>query len=208
MANVNEMFDKVTGEQSYFKPGNKKTITPLSKGEYLGHITEVNSKILGVQDKYKARLYTYTVIVADENKTQKYTYNGIDGKPVETDGAAYIGKKFLGRLWRFLEPTENDDFESNSSGNSGYLRFCQTIGVECPRETKNIDGQDVEVQLLPNLASEDMLGQPVTAFVDLGKPFKNKDGETKQYWDCKFCKKWEGGIKKTITGDKADDIPF
>ena len=127
MANVNEMFDKVTGEQSYFKPGNKKTITPLSKGEYLGHITEVNSKILDVQGKYKARLYTYTVVVADENKTQKYTYNGIDGKPVETDGAAYIGKKFLGRLWRFLEPTENDDFESWTDDSSEPLIFIHIL---------------------------------------------------------------------------------
>ena len=53
-----------------------------------------------------------------------------------------------------------------------------------------------------------MLGQPRTAFVALGKPWTDKSGKTKQYFDCKFCKKWEGGKKKVISGGKKDDIPF
>ena len=69
-----------------------------------------------------------------------------------------------------------------------YLRFCETIGVSCPKEVKNINGQDIEVQILPSLVSEDMLGQPITAFVALGKPWTDKSGKTKQYFDCKFCK--------------------
>ena len=208
MADVNEMFDEVTGEQSFFTPKDKKENVPFTKGEYLGHITKAESKVLDVQGKYKARLYSFTFEVDDANKSQTFTYEDITGNPKETDGSVYVGKIFFGRVWRFLEPKEGDDFESNSSGNNGYLRFCETIGIECPKETKNIDGQDIEVQLLPNLSSNDLLGQPVTAVVDLGKPWTNKEGERKQYYECKFCKTWKDGKKKTITGGKSDAIPF
>ena len=195
MAEVNDMFDEITKEQSYYKAGTKKEITPFAKGEYLGHITKVR--------------YNYTFVVAPENKDKDFTYVGIDGKGVHTKGAAYVGKQFFGTLWRFLEPTEKDTFESNSSGNSSYLRFCETIGVDCPRETKNIDGQEVEIQILPSLSEDDILGKPVTGFVDLGKPWTNREGKKVQYWDCKFCKKWEGGKKLNIAGGKKnDEIPF
>ena len=132
----------------------------------------------------------------------------IKGDSQATKGNVYVGKKFLGKLWRFLEPTEKDTFESNSTGNTSYLRFCETIGIDCPIEKRNIGGEDVEVQILPNLSTEDFLGQPVTAVVDLGRPWTNKEGERKQYWDCKFCKKWENGKKKNITGVMKDDIQF
>ena len=125
-----------------------------------------------------------------------------------TKGHVYIGKKFKGKLWRFLEPSKDDTFESNPTGNAGYLRFCETIGVECPTETKTIDGEDVEVQLLPELSADMMLGQPVCAFVDKGRPFKNKEGETKVYWDVKFCKKWVGGTKKEISAKSGSELPF
>ena len=89
------------------------------------------------------------------------------------------------------------------------MRFCETIGVDCPRETKNIDGQEVEIQILPSLSEDDILGKPVTGFVDLGKPWTNREGKKVQYWDCKFCKKWEGGKKLNIAGGKKnDEIPF
>ena len=62
MADVNEMFSKVTGEQSFFSKSKKKEFTPVAKGEYFGHIVEVESKILDVkQGKYKARLYSFVV---------------------------------------------------------------------------------------------------------------------------------------------------
>ena len=46
------------------------------------------------------------------------------------------------------------------------------------------------------------------AFVDKGRPFKNKEGETKQYFDCKFCKKWEDGKKRDISSGGSNEIPF
>ena len=207
MADVNDMFNDITKEQSYYKAGAKKEVVQFAKGEYLCHITSVKSKVVDVQNKYKARLYSYTVEVAEENKDMDFTYIGIDGKGKITKGDVYIGKKFLGKLWRFLEPTDKDDFESHSTGNNNYLRFCETIGVDCPKETKNIGGEDIEVQIRPSCSSEDFLGRPVTAGVDLGKPWTDKQGKRRQYWDCKFCKKWEGGKKKKISGGN-DEIPF
>jgi|TARA_Y100000593_G_scaffold88043_1_gene169617 hypothetical protein len=208
MANVNDMFNEVTKEQSFYQKGAKKTFTPFTKGEYFGHITEVDSKILDVKGgQYKARLYTFTVTVDDENAKKTFHYEGIDGKMVETDGKPYVGKTFKGKLWRFLEPAKDDTFESNTSGNKGYLKFCETIGVECPTETRTINGEDVEVQILPTLSPENMLGQPVIAFVDKGREFTNKRGERTFFWDCKFCKKWEGGVKKEISND-GSGLPF
>tara|TARA_Y100000310_G_C20330575_1_gene645056 strand:- start:75 stop:701 length:627 start_codon:yes stop_codon:yes gene_type:complete len=208
MANVNDMFNEVTKEQSFYRKGKKKEFTPFAKGEYLGHITEVDSRVVDVKGgKYKARLYTYTVEVANENKTKSFNYEGIDGKPVATKGDVYIGCKFRGKLWRFLEPGKDDTFESNQSGNTGYLKFCEVIGLECPKETRKIDGEDIEVQLLPNVTPDVMLGHPVTAVVDKGRPFTDKEGKQRQYWDCKFCKEWKGGKKKEITKD-GSGLPF
>ena len=207
MADVNDMFNDITKEQSYYKAGAKKEVTQFAKGEYLCHIVAVKSKIVDVQNKYKARVYSYTVEVANENKDMDFTIIDIDGKPKAVKGDGYVGKKFFGTLWRFLEPTDKDTFESNSTGNTNYLRFCETIGVKCPKETKTIGGEDIEVQILPSLSEDDFLGQPVTSVVDLGKPWTDKEGKRRQYWECKFCKKWESGKKKTISGG-SNEIPF
>ena len=209
MAEVNDMFNEITKEQSFYTKGRKSNFVPFAKGDYWGHITEVDSKVLDVKGgQYKARLYTYTFLASTDNKDLDFQYEDIDGKMLTTKGHVYIGKKFKGKLWRFLEPSKDDTFESNPTGNAGYLRFCETIGVECPTETKTIDGEDVEVQLLPELSADMMLGQPVCAFVDKGRPFKNKEGETKVYWDVKFCKKWVGGTKKEISAKSGSDLPF
>ena len=209
MAEVNDMFNEITKEQSFYTKGRKTKFVPFAKGDYWGHITEVDSKVLDVKGgQYKARLYTYTFVASTDNKDLDFQYEDIDGKMLTTKGHVYIGKKFKGKLWRFLEPSKGDTFESNPTGNAGYLRFCETIGVECPTETKTIDAEDVEVQLLPELSADMMLGQPVCAFVDKGRPFKNKEGETKVYWDVKFCKKWVGGTKKEISAKSGSDLPF
>ena len=212
MAEVNDMFDSVTKEQSFFVPGKKKEKkewTPYAKGVYLGHIVECDSKIVDVKKgEHKARLYTYVFQVAEENKELSFMFKNITGNMEETKGDAYIGGKFRGKLWRFLEPGEKDTFKSHSDGNSGYLRFCETIGLECPVGTRNINGEDVEVQLLPELSSSDMLGKSCKAMVDLGRPWTNKDGERKQYWDAKYVMKWDEGKDKVISEADSDEIPF
>ena len=210
MAEVNDVFDSVTKEQSFFVPGKKakKEFKPYAKGEYFGHIIECDSRVVDVKKgEHKARLYTFVFQVAQENETKTFEFKNIKGEMEKTKGDCYVGAKFRGKLWRFLEPGKDDTFTSNSEGNTGYMRFCQTIGVKCPVEKREINGEEIEVQLLPNLSASDMLGKPAIAVVDLGRPFVNKDGETKQYWDAKFLKKWEDGKDIVIDG-VSDAIPF
>ena len=51
MAEVNDVFDKITDEQSFFDPtkAKKKEETkkwePIREGDYLGHITDVETRI-------------------------------------------------------------------------------------------------------------------------------------------------------------------
>ena len=44
--------------------------------------------------------------------------------------------------------------------------------------------------------------------VDLGRPWTNKDGERKQYWDAKYIMKWDSGKDKVISEADSDEIPF
>ena len=76
MAEVNDMFDDITKEQSFFNPNSdksKKKYIPLVKGEYFGHIVEVTTKILDVKGgKYKARLYNYIAQLYVQNNKRMF----------------------------------------------------------------------------------------------------------------------------------------
>jgi len=211
MADINETFDDITGEQSFFIPGKKKErkdYKPFAKGEYFGHIVECETKIVDVRGgKHKARLYTYVFEASEENKDTTFRFKNMSGDMEETKGDCYVGSKFRGKLWRFLEPTKKDTFESNPEGNSGYLKFCESMGIECPVEKRVVDGNEIEVHLLPNLDVGDMLGKPGIAFVDLGRPWTNDKGETKRYWDAKWINRWADGKERVING-ASDEIPF
>ena len=122
MAEVNDVFDSVTKEQSFFVPGKKekKEFKPYAKGEYFGHIVECDSKVVDVKKgEHKARLYTFVFQAAQENETKTFEFKNIEGKMEETKGDCYVGAKFRGKLWRFLEPGKDDTFTSNSEGNTG-----------------------------------------------------------------------------------------
>ena len=216
MADVNEVFSKVTAEKSYYDPTKNKTKEfsekwiPYSEGDYLGHITEVDSIVVDVKrdGNFRARLYTYTIIVAPENNIMQYKYRDIKGDEKVRDGSCYSGRKIKGKLWRFLEPQEGDTFDSNSGGNKNFMRFCETIGVETLTEKKKVDGKEVELKMLPNLTTEDMINKPVCAFVAKGRPYKDKHGKTRSYYDAKFIKEWKEGKKKEVGRIKEDEIPF
>ena len=215
MADVNNMFDdldKQKKETSFYVPtpdGEKDVkgfFTPMVEGEYFGHIVKVESRIIDVKKtgNFRARLYKYQVEVADENKSNKYTFTNINGEEQETDGSVYKGKVFRGDLWRFLDPQKDDDFDSNPNGNKKYLYFCEAIGLKCKKEKRKINGEDVEVLSLPSITEDDILGKPVVAVVKKGRPFTNKEGKTRTYYDCKWIKRWENGKAKEV----GDEIPF
>ena len=80
--------------------------------------------------------------------------------------------------------------------------FCQTLGKEIPRKVVQLNGQDVEVQVLPQLMADDINGMPAIAVIDKGKPYKNKEGQERTPYEVKYVKQWQDGVKKDA------DIPF
>ena len=215
MANIDDnLFDKAVNETSFAIPdtGVSKTPksgskAPLVSGDYLGHIVQVNSKVVDVlKGKYKARVYDYFVEVAPENKINKYTYTRYDDdKVVDTDGSAYVGYKFKGSIFKYLEPGNDDKFESRSEFNKYYMWFCEACGIECPTITTKIDGEEMEVKSLPEINMESLVGTPVQAVIGKGKTWTDSDGKERTPWVVKFVRNWKDGQKKEMTDD---DIPF
>ena len=210
---TDELFDKAVNETSFAIPtegkaksggGNK---TPLVQGEYLGHIVQVNSKVVDVKGgEYKARVYDYFVQVAPENARNGYTYTDYMTKePVNCDGSSYVGYKFKGSTFKYLEPGKDDKFKSRTEFNKYYLWFCEACGIECKTITTEIDGQDVEVKELPVIDMEELVGTPVTAVVGQGKTWTDSDGNERTPWVVKFVRPWADGKKKEMSDA---EIPF
>ena len=215
MAKVtDDLFDKAMNETSFAIPdsGGKRTTKSSGKallvsGDYLGHIVQVNSKVVDVlKGKYRARVYDYFVEVAPENVQNKYTYTRYDDdKVVDTDGSAYVGYKFKGSIFKYLEPGKDDKFEARSDFNKYYMWFCEACGIECPTVTTKIDGEEMEVKSLPVINMEELVGTPVQAVIGKGKTWVDSDGKERTPWVVKFVRNWKDGKKKEI-GD--EDIPF
>ena len=211
---TDDLFDKAMNETSFAIPdsGGKRTTkssgkAPLVSGDYLGHIVQVNSKVVDVlKGKYRARVYDYFVEVAPENVQNKYTYTRYDDdKVVDTDGSAYVGYKFKGSIFKYLEPGKDDKFEARSDFNKYYMWFCEACGIECPTVTTKIDGEEMEVKSLPVINMEELVGTPVQAVIGKGKTWVDSDGKERTPWVVKFVRNWKDGKKKEI-GD--EDIPF
>ena len=212
MATVNEMFDETQNETSFYVPdsgnssGGKTGWTPTKEGKYLGHIENVETRIVEFQN-YKARVYNFKFKVAKENSNMKYIHEEINGENVEIDGSAFVGRIFRSSgIFRFLEPGKDDKFSSNPTGNRGYLSLCQAIGTECKEIETKIDGKKVKVKELPSLNTSDVEGMPVEAMVKAGKAYTDKNVNKRNYFDVKWVNPWTDG-KRMKTGVN-DDIPF
>ena len=202
MAKAEELF----GDEILFIPDNNKKKQqnsdwkrPLTEGEYLGHIKDVSTREVSFNG-YKATVYNYWVEVAKENEKMNYSFQG-----EFYDGSDYVGRNIKGLgVFKFLTPKEGDDFEANPSGNDKYLLFCKSIGVEIKKEERDIDGQKVTVEIMPDLSEDDINGRPVVAVVGRGKPYTNKSGKEVTPWQCKFVKSWDDGEIR----DFSEEIPF
>ena len=202
MAKAEELF----GDEILFIPDNNKKKQqnsdwkrPLTEGEYLGHIKDVSTREVSFNG-YKATVYNYWVEVAKENNKLMYSFQG---EPY--NGEEYVGRNLKGLgVFKFMSPKEGDDFEANPSGNDKYLLFCKSIGVEVKREERDIDGQKVTVEIMPDLSEDDINGRPVVAVVGRGKPYTNKSGKEVTPWQCKFVKSWDDGEIR----DFSEEIPF
>tara|TARA_R110000824_G_scaffold394282_1_gene593949 strand:+ start:1610 stop:2248 length:639 start_codon:yes stop_codon:yes gene_type:complete len=212
MAKVtDDLFDKAVNETSFAIPteGRSKSSgskTPLVQGEYLGHIVQVNSKVVDVKGgEFKARVYDYFVEVAPENKDNEYTYKKYDtNETVTCDGNSYVGYKFKGSTFKYLEPGKGDTFKSRTEFNKYYLWFCEACNIECKTITTEIDGKDVEVKELPIINMEELVGTPVSAVVGKGKTWTDSDGNERTPWVSKFVRPWKDGVKKEMD----NEIPF
>lgn len=209
MSNTNDVFDDLlSSKESFFIPSddNKKTSTiPNVRGEFYGHLKDATQKEVSYTrdgKKFKAMVYNYNFEVAKENKSQLYAYVSYkDNTEQKSYGEDYIGRIYKGNgIFRFLEPTEKDDFVSNSEGNQSYLRFCQTLGVEIPTKVVEVNGESVEVQALPSLDTGEINGKPAIAVIDKGKPY-TWQGKERTPYVVKFVKKWEDG-------EMSNDIPL
>ena len=200
MAKAEELF----GDEILFVADNSKKVQnsdwkrPLIKGEYLGHIKDVETRDVSFKG-YKATVYNYWVEVAKENESMTYNFDG------DYSGEEYVGRSIKGLgVFKFLTPKEGDDFEANPAGNDKYLLFCKSIGVNVKREDREIDGKKVTVEIMPSLSEDEINGKPITAVVDRGKPYTNKSGKEVKPWQVKFVKLWDGGEVR----DFNEEIPF
>tara|TARA_R100001082_G_C4356550_1_gene157160 strand:+ start:605 stop:1252 length:648 start_codon:yes stop_codon:yes gene_type:complete len=215
MANTNDVFDDLlSNKQSYFVQGDKKkssNVAPNVRGEFYGHLQNATMKEVSWGKKgatYKAVVYNYEFVIDKANENQTYEYNSYqDNSKMTSSGKDYIGRSYRSSgIFRFLEPEEGDDFISNSEGNKSYFRFCETIGIDIEKKVVQMDGQDVEVKVLPSLSTSDINGKPAIAVIDKGKPYTTQDGKERTPYVVKFVKTWEGGESKSV--EAGDAIPF
>tara|TARA_Y100000034_G_scaffold107493_1_gene137076 strand:+ start:497 stop:1123 length:627 start_codon:yes stop_codon:yes gene_type:complete len=208
------MTETLKHEEALFIPSENGTAErdeyiPKVAGEYLGHITDARSltrEFTKDNRTFKARIFNFKVHVAPENRTQAYTITSKEGTTKQITGEHYVGWDIVSDgIFRFLEPTDTDKFESNAEGNKRYLMFCQSIGMEIQTEDRTINGKTVRVQLLPDVKETDLNGTPVTAVVGRGKDWINEKGETVPSYRCKFTKLWTDGKQLETT---THDLPF
>ena len=199
-------------EEALFIPGEdaeKDVYVPKVAGEYHGHITEARTltrEFVNNGRTFKARIFNFKVHVAPENASNTYTIH-TEGTTREVTGEHYVDWDVVADgVFKFLEPTGDDKFESNAEGNKRYLLFCQSLGMEITTEERTINGKTLKVQLLPDLQLDDLNGTPVIAVVGRGQDWVNDTGETRPSWRCKFTKRWEGG--KRLATTTTNDLPF
>ena len=209
---MSTMAETLKHEEALFIPseGDKEEYIPKVAGEYLGHITDARSltrEFTKDNRNFKARIFNFKVHVAPENSRQTYTLTSKDGTHREITGEHYIDWTVVADgVFRFLEPTDADNFESNAEGNKRYLMFCQSLGMEIHTEERTVNGKTVKVQVLPDIKETDLNGTPVVAVVGRGQDWVNDTGETRPSWRCKFTKLWTDGKKLATT--TTNDLPF
>jgi len=210
MANIDAVFnddDFFTDIDKPVKETKKPKFTPFAKGEYYGHITDVETREVNTHGgKHKALVFNFKLTIDKANERQNYTYNW-GNSSFNAKGSEYVGQKIKAcGVFKYLVPTDNDDFKPNPDGNKSYGYFCEALGIELPTVEKELNGEKVKVKTLPMIKAEDIDGMPVVGVVGQGKPYTNANGKQITPWEVKFVKSWADGTKKEVTVD--EDIPF
>ena len=213
MADVTSVLDQQgTGGKTYWDETEDKPSVRMPEGSYPAHIVEVETVERTVKGRYKAMIYNYTVKIAEEAKSITFDAVDFDGNSVQVNGGDYAGRTIRSNgVFKFLHPENGEGFEPYPSGNKGYANFCKVLGTEMPIKTVEIDGNEVKVRELPDLAEDDILGKPVKAIIKYGKPWtSNKDGKTRTYLEVKWLANWEDGktVEVDVMSTDKDDLPF
>ena len=211
---MSTMAETLKHEEALFIPGEategKDEYVPMVEGEYHGHITETRTLVREFTKEgrpMKARIFNFKVTVAQENTHNTYMIHRQGHDARQVTGEHYVGKTILADgVFRFLEPTADDSFESNAEGNKRYLMFCQSLGMEIPTEERTINGKTVKVQLLPDVKESELDGTPVIAVVARGQDWTDDQGKSRPSYKVKFTKRWEDG--KRLATTTTDDLPF
>ena len=198
MASVTETINiGETTNMHYYDPKDNEYVSLIPKQLYPMHCKKVDIRTVDVKGKYKAKVYNIVYEIAEE--CAKMTFLADQG---EANGAPFVGKQVYGNgIFMFLNPQKGDTFEANNGANERYLRFCETISIECPEIEVNIDGEIRMVKQFPELTENDILGKPIHGFIDTQEYVK--DGETKISYKVKDFSVWKEGKVKNL-----DDLPF
>ena len=199
MTSVNEINIGEKSNMHYYDPKENSRVSLIPKQLYPMHARELTTRVVDVKSKYKAKVYNIIYEVAEE--CAKMTFLADQG---EANGSPFVGKQVYGiGIFMFLNPQEGDTFEANNGANERYLRFCETIKVECPEIEVDIDGEKRMVKQFPELTDSDIIGAPIMGFVDIQEYIK--EGKTKQSFKVKDFSEWTEGKKKDIA---LADLPF
>ena len=208
---MSTMTETLEQEEALFIPSeNGETeYVPKVAGEYLGHITDASTITREFEKKgrkHKARIFNFKVHVAQENTRNTYTYTR-DGETHTVNGEPYVGLDFMANgVFRYLEPSDSDAFESNSGENKRYMLFCESLGLEIKTEERTVNGKTIRVQILPDIKETNLNGTPVTAVVGRGDDWVNDEGKTVPSFRVKYTRRWEDG--KRLATTTTNDLPF
>ena len=199
MTSVNEINMESKNNINFYDPKENKNVSLIPKQLYPMHCKEVKISVVDVKKKYKAKVYNIIYEIADE--CAKHTFLADDK---EINGRPFVGKTIYATgIFMFLNPKPGDTFEANNGANERYLRFCETIKVECPEFEAEVDGEKRMVKGFPELTENEIIGSPIMGYIDI-QEYK-KDGETKKSYKVKDFSEWQDGKKKDF---EMSDLPF
>ena len=197
MTSINEINIGENNTMHYYDPKENSSVNLIPKQLYPMHVIDVKTRTVDVRGKYKAKVYNIIYEIAKECGEKTFiTDKG------EISGQSFIGKKVYGSgIFMFLNPQAADTFEANNGANERYLRFCETLKIDCPEIEVDIDGEKRMVKQFTELSNTEMIGKPIMGFIDI-EEYTDKDGKEKMSYKVKDFTEWADGKEKEA------ELPF
>lgn len=212
MADIGSVLDTPsTGGSTYYDESQDTPPVPMPEGNYPAHVIDCETATRPVRGKHRAVIYNLKVKVAKEAGDMEYDGVDMEGNKVTVNGSKYVGRELRSAgIFKFLHPTDDDDFESNPGGNRGYMSFCEAFGFEPKQVEVEINGQKTSVKEIPDVTADDLVGKPVMVVVRKGKPWTSeRDGKTRTPLEAKYFNVWNEGAELSDKElDDDDDLPF